>query len=92
MKAVLDHIGIAVSDLPASLALFRDTLGLHLGTSEEIASQNVRAHFLSTGQSSLELLEVTAPDSPIAKYWRSAVLAFTTSLSAWKILRPRWRT
>ena len=68
MKAVLDHIGIAVSDLPASLAFFRDTLGLHLESSEEIASQKVRAHFLSTGQSSLELLEATAADSPIAKY------------------------
>lgn len=68
MKAVLDHLGIAVSDLPASLAFFRDTLGLHLETSEEIASQKVRAHFLSTGQSSLELLEATAADSPIAKY------------------------
>ncbi len=68
MKAVLDHIGIAVSDLPASLAFFRDTLGLHLEASEEIASQKVRAHFLSTGQSSLEILEATAPDSPIAKY------------------------
>ncbi|MDP3718171.1 MAG: methylmalonyl-CoA epimerase [Acidobacteriota bacterium] len=68
MKAVLDHIGIAVSDLPASLAFFRDTLGLHLEASEEIASQKVRAHFLSTGQSALEILEATAPDSPIAKY------------------------
>lgn len=68
MKAVLDHIGIAVSDLPASLAFFHDTLGLHLEVSEEIASQQVRAHFLSTGQSSLEILEATAPDSPIAKY------------------------
>lgn len=68
MKAILDHIGIAVSDLPASLAFFRDTLGLHLEASEEIASQKVRAHFLSTGRSSLELLEATAPDSPIAKY------------------------
>lgn len=68
MKAILDHIGIAVSDLPASLAFFRDTLGLHLEASEEIASQKVRAHFLSTGQSSLEILEATAPDSPIAKY------------------------
>ncbi|MDP2053250.1 MAG: methylmalonyl-CoA epimerase [Acidobacteriota bacterium] len=68
MKAVLDHIGIAVSDLPASLAFFRDTLGLHLEASEEIASQQVRAHFLSTGQSSLEILEATAPGSPIAKY------------------------
>jgi methylmalonyl-CoA epimerase len=36
--------------------------------SEEIASQKVRAHFLSTGQSTLEVLEPTAPDSPIAKY------------------------
>ncbi len=68
MKAVLDHIGIAVSDLPASLAFFRDTLGLHLEASEEIASQKVRAHFLSTGRSSLEILEATAADSPIAKY------------------------
>lgn len=68
MKAILDHLGIAVSDLPASLAFFRDTLGLHLEVSEEIASQRVRAHFLSTGQSTLELLEATAPDSPIAKY------------------------
>ncbi len=68
MKAVLDHIGIAVSELPASLAFFRDTLGLHLEASEEIASQKVRAHFLSTGRSSLELLEATATDSPIAKY------------------------
>ncbi|MGE0863865.1 MAG: methylmalonyl-CoA epimerase [Vicinamibacterales bacterium] len=68
MKAVLDHIGIAVSDLPASLAFFRDTLGLHLEASEEIGSQKVRAHFLSTGQSSLELLEAIAADSPIARY------------------------
>jgi len=68
MKAVLDHLGIAVSDLPASLAFFQDTLGLHLEQSEEIASQRVRAHFISTGQSTLELLEATAPDSPIAKY------------------------
>jgi methylmalonyl-CoA epimerase len=36
--------------------------------SEEIRSQKVRAHFLSTGQSTLEVLEPTAPDSPIAKY------------------------
>ena len=30
MKAVLDHIGIAVGDLQASLAFFRDVLGLHV--------------------------------------------------------------
>lgn len=68
IKAVLDHLGIAVNDLPASLAFFRDTLGLHPETSEEVKSQKVRAHFLSAGQSSLELLEATAADSPIARY------------------------
>ena len=68
MKAVLDHVGIAAGDLQASLAFFRDVLGLHVEMSEEIASQKVRAHFLSTGQSTLEVLEATAPDSPIAKY------------------------
>ena len=68
MRAVLDHVGIAVSDLQASLAFFKDVLGLQVEVSEEIASQRVRAHFLSAGQSMLELLEPTAPDSPIAKY------------------------
>jgi methylmalonyl-CoA epimerase len=68
MKAHLDHVGIAVSDLGASLAFFRDALGLELHGSEEVASQRVRAHFLHAGGSSLELLEATAPDSPIAKY------------------------
>ncbi len=68
MKAVLDHVGIAVGDLQASLAFFRDVLGLHVESSEEIASQRVRATFVNTGTSTFELLEATATDSPIAKY------------------------
>lgn len=68
MKAVLDHIGIAVGDLQASLAFFRDVLGLHVEASEEVSAQKVRATFVSTGSSTLEFLEATAPDSPIAKF------------------------
>jgi methylmalonyl-CoA epimerase len=68
MKAILDHVGIAVKDLPAALAFYRDALGLEVEPPEEVASQRVRAHFLPVGQASLELLEATAPDSPIAKY------------------------
>jgi methylmalonyl-CoA epimerase len=68
VKAVLDHVGIAVSDLQASLAFFKDVLGLHVEESEEIASQRVRATFINTGQSTFEMLEATAADSPIAKY------------------------
>ncbi len=68
MKAYLDHVGIAVSDLAASLAFFRDALDLEVDGSEDVTSQRVRAHFLHAGRSSLELLEATAPDSAIAKY------------------------
>jgi len=68
MKAVLDHVGIAVSDLPAALAFYRDALGLEIEAPEEVTSQHVRARFIPTGQASLELLEATTPDSPIAGF------------------------
>jgi methylmalonyl-CoA/ethylmalonyl-CoA epimerase len=68
MKATLDHIGIAVADLDAALRFYRDALGLEIETPEEVASQRVRAHFIPAGDAALELLEATAPDSPIAKY------------------------
>ena len=68
MKAVLDHIGIAVKDLNAALAFYRDALGLDIEAPEEVASQRVRAHFVPVGEAKLELLEATAADSPIAKY------------------------
>jgi methylmalonyl-CoA epimerase len=68
MKATLDHVGIAVKDLAAALAFYRDALGLEVEVPEEVASQRVRAHFLPVGEAKLELLEATAPDSPIAKY------------------------
>jgi methylmalonyl-CoA epimerase len=68
MKTILDHVGIAVKDVEAALAFYRDALGLVVEAPEEVASQKVRAHFLPVGQSSLELLESTSPDSAIAKY------------------------
>ena len=68
MKALLDHIGIAVQELQAALAFYRDALGLEIEAPEEVASQHVRAHFVPVGESKLELLEATAPDSPIARY------------------------
>jgi methylmalonyl-CoA/ethylmalonyl-CoA epimerase len=70
MKATLDHIGIAVADLAAALAFYRDALGLEIGPAEDVASQSVRAHFvpLEQGGAAIELLEATAADSPIAKF------------------------
>ena len=68
MRAVLDHVGIAVADLPAALAFYRDALGLHVEGSEVVASQRVHAHFVPVGGAALELLEATSPESTIAKY------------------------
>ena len=68
MKAVLDHVGIAVKDLAAALAFYRDALGLEIEAPEDVATQRVRAHFVPVGEAKLELLEATAPDSAIAKY------------------------
>jgi methylmalonyl-CoA epimerase len=68
MKAVLDHIGIAVQDVDAALRFYRDALGLAIEDPEEVATQRVRAHVIPVGEPALELLEGTSPDSPIAKY------------------------
>src|SRR5262245_22032118 len=68
MRAVLDHIGIAVANLPAALAFYRDALGLEVEGSEVVQSQHVHAHFVPIGGATLELLEATAPESPITRY------------------------
>jgi LAO/AO transport system kinase len=67
-RAALDHVGIAVADINAAVAFYRDALGLDIEAPEDVASQRVRAHFIPAGDASLELLEATAEDSPIAKY------------------------
>ena len=68
MKAVLDHIGIAVQDVEAALAFYRDALGLEVEAPEDVVTQRVRARIIPVGGPTLELLEATAPDSAIAKY------------------------
>jgi methylmalonyl-CoA/ethylmalonyl-CoA epimerase len=68
MKVTLDHVGIAVADLGAALAFYRDALGLEIEPPEVVASQRVRAQFIPAGEAAIELLEATADDSAIAKY------------------------
>ena len=68
MKATLDHVGIAVGDLGQALAFYRDALGLEVEPPEEVPSQRVRAHFVPVGEATIELLEPTSPESPIAKF------------------------
>ncbi len=65
----LNHIGIAVSQLPRIVQLF-SILGLPLDHSQEVPDQGVKTHFipLSTHSASIELLEVTDPDGTVAEF------------------------
>jgi methylmalonyl-CoA/ethylmalonyl-CoA epimerase len=65
-KPTLDHIGIAVRSL--DVAKIYETLGLTIDHVETVETQKVRTAFLSVGDSSLELLEPTSPDSSVAKF------------------------
>jgi methylmalonyl-CoA/ethylmalonyl-CoA epimerase len=71
MKVHLDHIGIAVRDLAAALAFYRDALGLEVEGTEEVGSQGVRVHFLPAGGPRRELLEAAAEASPVARFLAS---------------------
>lgn len=66
MKPTLDHIGIAVKSLEAA-KIYKD-MGLEVEHVETVEMQRVKTAFLSVGDSNLELLEPTSPDSPIAKF------------------------
>ena len=64
----LEHIGIAVKDLKASNELFEQLLGVSNYKVEEVESEHVKTAFFKAGESKIELLEATAPESAIAKY------------------------
>lgn len=64
----IDHLGIAVKSLDETVAFYENVLGLTCGARHEVASQKVRTAFFAVGEVHIELLEPTAPDSPIAKF------------------------
>ena len=64
----IDHLGIAVRSLDESIPFYEKSLGLKCEHREEVPSQKVRTAFFHCGDVHIELLEPTAPDSPIAKY------------------------
>ena len=64
----VDHVGIAVKDLAASVKWYEETLGLHSKGTEVVQEQQVTVAFLPCGDSELELLESTSPEGPIARF------------------------
>ena len=68
MTDKINHIGIAVKNLENAIPFYRDQLGMEFEGTEEVTEQKVRVAFLKVGESRIELLEPTAPDSPVAKF------------------------
>jgi methylmalonyl-CoA/ethylmalonyl-CoA epimerase len=63
----IDHLGIAVKSL-AQARNFYETLGLQVMPEETVEAEKVRLAMVPVGESRLELLEPTSPDSPIGKF------------------------
>jgi methylmalonyl-CoA/ethylmalonyl-CoA epimerase len=64
----INHIGIAVNSLDETLPFYRDMLNMTFLGVEEVPGQKVRVAMLEVGESKIELLEATSPDSPVAKF------------------------
>ena len=68
MLRKIEHLGIAVKDLATSNTLFEKLLGTAPYKQEAVESENVITSFFKTGESKVELLQATHPDSAIAKF------------------------
>ncbi|TFV94192.1 methylmalonyl-CoA epimerase [Algoriphagus kandeliae] len=64
----IEHIGIAVADLEKSNELFAKLLGKEAYKSERVEGEGVETSFFQVGETKVELLQATRPDSPISKY------------------------
>jgi methylmalonyl-CoA/ethylmalonyl-CoA epimerase len=64
----LNHVAIAVPDLAAASALYRDVLGARITEPQALPGHGVTVVFIDTGNTKVELLEPLGEDSPIAAF------------------------
>ncbi|HTU85176.1 MAG TPA: methylmalonyl-CoA epimerase [Solirubrobacteraceae bacterium] len=64
----LDHVGVAVEDIDAALAVYRDALGMPLVHRETVSEQGVDAALLDVGDSHIELLQPLGPETTVGKF------------------------
>lgn len=64
----IEHLGIAVKSIEESLPYYEGILGLKCYNIEVVEDQKVKTAFFKVGQTKIELLEPTCPESTIAKY------------------------
>jgi methylmalonyl-CoA/ethylmalonyl-CoA epimerase len=68
MFARIDHIGVAVEDLDAGIALYDQTYDMTLVHRETVSEQGVEAVLLDVGENHVELLRPLAEDTPVGKF------------------------
>lgn len=64
----IDHIGVAVEDIEAAIALYEESFGMELGLRETVEEQGVEAALMNVGESHVELMAATGPDTPVGKF------------------------
>lgn len=64
----IEHLGIAVKSIEEALPFYEGVLGFKCYNIEVVEDQKVKTAFLKVGQTKLELLEPTSPESAIAKF------------------------
>ena len=64
----IDHIGVAVEDIDAAIALYGESFEMELAHRETVESQGVEAVLLDVGDGHVELLAPLGPETPVGKY------------------------
>lgn len=64
----IEHVGIAVKNISEANKVYEALLGIAPYKSEKVASEGVETSFFQCGESKIELLQATNPESPIAKF------------------------
>lgn len=64
----IEHIGIAIKDMDSAIKIYEQLLNTKCYKVENIESEGVKTAFFKIGDSKIELLEATNPESPIAKF------------------------
>ena len=64
----VDHVGVAVADIEEAMGFFQRVFGTPAAAVAELEDQGVRACLIEVGQTRLELLQPTGPETPVGRF------------------------
>ena len=62
------HLGYAVENIEAVARFYEEHFGARVGEPEEVEEQGIVAMMFEVGESTIELVQPTRPDSPVGKF------------------------